>query len=40
MLKNWMEDYLKGKEIRTIVKDEESEWRNVKSRVPQGSVLI
>ena len=24
-IKNWMEDYLKGKEIRTVVKDEISE---------------
>ena len=38
-LKNWMEDYLKGREMRTVVKDEKSEWREVKSGVPQGSVL-
>ena len=25
--------------MRTLVKDEKSEWREVKSRVPQGSVL-
>ena len=25
--------------MRTVVKDEKSEWREVKSRVPQGSVL-
>ena len=35
-----MEDYLKGREIKTVVKDEQSEWREVKSGVPQGSVLI
>ena len=38
-LKNWMEDYLKGREVRTVVKDEKSEWKEVKSGVPQGSVL-
>ncbi|ORD93136.1 hypothetical protein ECANGB1_1040 [Enterospora canceri] len=34
-----MEHYLKGREMRTVVKDEQSEWREVKSGVPQGSVL-
>ena len=34
-----MEDYLKGREMRTVVKDEKSEWREVKSGVPQGLVL-
>ena len=38
-LKNWMETYLKGREMRTVVKDEKSEWREVKGGVPQGSVL-
>ena len=38
-LKNWMEDYLKRREMRTVVKDEKSEWRKVKGGVPQGSVL-
>ena len=37
--KTWMEDYLKGREIRTVVKEEKSKWREVKSGVPQGSVL-
>ena len=38
-IKNWMEDYLKGREIKIIVKDEKSEWREVNNRVTQGSVL-
>ena len=25
-----MEDYLKGREMRTVVKDEKSEWRKLK----------
>ena len=38
-LKERREDYLKGREMRTVVKDEKSEWREVKSGVSQGSVL-
>ena len=38
-LKNWKEDYLKGREIRTVVQDEKSEWREVESEVPQESVF-
>ena len=34
-----MEDYLKGREMRTVVGDEKSEWREVKSGVPQESIL-
>ena len=33
-----MEDYLKGREMRTVVKDEKSEWREVKSGVPQNHI--
>ena len=34
-----MEDYLKGREIRTVVENEKIEWRKLKIGVPQGSVL-
>ena len=34
-----MEDYLKGREMRTVVKGEKSEWKELKSGIPQGSVL-
>ena len=33
-----MEDYLKGRDMRTVVKDEKSEWREVKIGVPQESI--
>ena len=34
-----MENYLKRREMRRVVKDEKAEWREVKSEVPQESVL-
>lgn len=38
-LLRWMEDFLKNKEMKTIISDVRSWWRKVISRVPQGSVL-
>ena len=34
-----MKEYLKEREMRTIVKNQKLEWGEVKSGVPQGSVL-
>ena len=39
MLMNWIEDNMKGREKRAVVKDEKFEWKEVKSGIPQGSVL-
>ena len=35
----WMEDYLKDREMRTVIRDSYSSWSKVTSGVPQGSVL-
>jgi len=36
---NWIEDWLNDKEQRVVLLGSHSEWINVKSGVPQGSVL-
>ena len=33
-LRNWIKDYLKGREMRTIIKNDQSEWKEVNSEVP------
>ena len=38
-LLNWMEDYLKDREMRTVIRNKCSPWLRVISGVPQGSVL-
>ncbi len=35
----WISDFLRGGEMRTMVKDRKSSWREVISGVPQESVL-
>ena len=35
----WIESYLRGREMRTVIKDAKSDWLVVESGVPQGSVL-
>ena len=34
-----MEDFLRGRNLRTVVRDCVSDWRDVSSGVPQGAVL-
>ena len=38
-LLEWMEDYLKAREMRTVIRDTYSNWKRVTSGVPQGSVI-
>ena len=38
-LLQWLENFLKGRKQRVMVGDQKSEWSDVKSGIPQGSVL-
>ena len=38
-LMKWMEDYLQGRQMWTVLRDQQSEWSEVTSRVPQVSML-
>ena len=38
-LLDWMKNYLRGREMRTVIRNEGSPWLEVTSGVPQGSVL-
>ena len=35
----WMEDFLKERTMRTVIRDQESSWKKVISGAPQGTVL-
>ena len=35
----WMKDYLTERQMRTVIRDQMSEWAGITSGVPQGSVL-
>ncbi len=39
MLLHWISDFLRGREMRTVVKDRKSSWREVISGDLQGLVL-
>src|SRR5207245_10018737 len=36
---NWIEEWLKGRKQRVVLRGEATEWEEVASGVPQGSVL-
>ncbi len=36
---NWITDFLRDREMRTVIKGEKSEWCRVTSGVPKGTVL-
>ena len=38
-LLKWMKEYLTGRQMRTVIRDKVSKWKEVASGVPQGSVL-
>lgn len=38
-LLSWMEDYLSGRQMRTMIRGKVSAWKDVTSGVPQGAVL-
>ena len=39
-LLKWMEDFLVGGEMRTVIRDQPSEWSIVTTRMPRGSMLV